>query len=363
MEIFKKISDLLTPPPVPKAPKAPLIPPTDPGQDLAASIRPHLRSLCSADSLNDPVVKECLAELKQVAMRRGLYLTAFEVKNQLDMLTRTNEEKQVYQKSRGYVLAADFFLGHVRQEIEGVKTRSRNVGPNVFRGYCDEMVGCLLQGENARRAVEIPVLVIEELLATAVDASDRGELFLELAGRAVASAAELIKDSLAQQLGRSTSKFSSDSGITDTSQRRQRGGAGLDESAARYLTDLQAKTTAIHAAFRQCQAQNPDATGPAFLLNLQRATESLGCAPFSAILQERLGAQLEQTRADDAMKYLEQAGERYESQGDRERGLSLVKLAGLRYRKAHELYQRANAQQHAASAQAKLSELTAPKLP
>lgn len=359
MEIFKRISDLLTPPPVTKAPKPPLIPPIDPGQDLAASIRPHVRKLCSAETLGDPNAKECLAELKQIAVKRGLYLTAFEVKNQLDMLPRANEDGEIYHKSRGYVLAADFFLGHVRQEIEGVKNQSRAVGPNVFRGYCDEMVGCLLQGENARRAVEIPVLVIEELLAAAVDYSGRGDVFLELAGRAVASAVELIRDSLTQQLGRPASKFSSDSGNTDTAQRRQRSGAGLDESAARYLADLQNRITGIHAAFTKCQSLNTSSNRANFLLALFKASESVGCAPLAAVIGERIGLLLEPAKSDEAMKHLESAGERYESQGDFERGLLLTKLAGLRYRKAFELYQRANAQQHAASAQSKLAELTA----
>jgi hypothetical protein len=99
------------------------------------------------------------------------------------------------------------------------------------------------------------------------------------------------------------------------------------------------------------------------LLTLLKACEPVNCAPYSAVLCERIGMQLEQTKSDEAMRYLESAGERYESQGDLESRLLLVKLAGLRYRKSFELYQRANAQQHAASAQAKLAELTAPVAP
>ncbi|MBI5094640.1 MAG: hypothetical protein HZB26_19670 [Candidatus Hydrogenedentes bacterium] len=360
MELFKRITDLLTPPPAPKAAKPRAVPLVDPGPDLATCIRPHLRQLASAESLSDPEARESLAELKQLAIKKGLYVTAFEVKNQLDLLPRMNDKGAPYQRSRGYVLAADFFLGHVRQQIEGMKNQTRAVGPNVFRGYCNEMVGCLLHGENPRRAVEIPVLVIEELLSSAVDYSDRGNVFVELAGQAIASSLELARDNLNLQLGRAGSRFSSNPFGSDPGSRGD--SSRLDESSVRYLADLQRKLGEVRDAIEKCLPLSPGTNRMGFLQTVLRASEPAGLVPFTAVLCERIGLLLEGAKSDEAMQYFDSAGERFEAQGDDERDLRLTKLAAARYRKAVELYQRANASQHAANAQAKLAELTAPKL-
>lgn len=362
MELFKRITDLLTPPPAPKATKPRAVPLVDPGPDLATCIRPHLRQLASAETLSDPEARESLAELKQLAIKKGLYVTAFEVKNQLDLLPRVNDKGAPYQRSRGYVLAADFFLGHVRQEIEGMKNQTRAVGPNVFRGYCNEMVGCLLHGENPRRAVEIPVLVIEELLSSAVDYSDRGSVFVELAGQAAASALELARDNLNLQLGRTGSRFSSSPFGSDSGARREGDSSRLEESSVRYLADLQSKLSEVRGAIEKVLPLSAGTNRMGFLQTLLRASEPAGFVPFTATLCERVGLLLEGAKSDESMQYLDSAGERFEAQGDNERDLRLTKLAAARYRKAVELYQRANASQHAENAQAKLAELTAPKL-
>lgn len=190
MTIFRKLTRLLTPSPFRKTTDSaePLWTPDEP--QLSSVLKPLLKQLVTATSLEEPVAQEALSTIKQIAVRKGLYVTAFEMKARLDTMPMIDEAGTFLHKQRGYLLAADFILGHIHRELEAMPVKALPIGPNIFKGYCSEMVASLLQSDNVKRGIEIPVLLIDELFSKTLDDAERSQAYLLLAGQALASALE-----------------------------------------------------------------------------------------------------------------------------------------------------------------------------
>jgi hypothetical protein len=353
--VFKKLAQFMTPAPAKRGPEPEYVAPAAPAPDLSAQLKPLLKALASAPRLEDTAAQEAIAELKHLGLKSGLYVTAFEIRMVMDLMPRVDHDGVAHHKERGYVLAGDFFYAHIARELQALKTKKQPIGPNIFKGYCDEMVECLIRSGYARRAIEIPVLLVDDLLASAVDFADRSELLFELAQQAVLSMHTIVMHYADLHKSEAPSR-AVPGGPTPV----PRGfAASFSEPTLAYASELQQKLAAI----RSKAAQMPGLTGstPSNFRNpLERDQALLTIAntalylPFCGTVKERIAGLLAQSEPAKVPTFLRSAGDSYEKQGDVEFEIHFTKLPSKRYQKAEELYTKAGDADRAARAHAKL---------
>ncbi len=346
--MFRKIAGFITPPPAtpesaPRPAPRPFVPPRNSEFDLVAALKPPLFKLLSAPAVDHPDAQESLVRIKEIARQRGLYVTAFELRTQLDTMPKADATGKLYEKARGYVLSGDFFLAHMRRELEGFRQGSISIGPNVFRGYSDEVVECLARGINVRRAVEMPVTVLDDLLALAADAFERAPLCLELATQIVESMVFHITRHFEHGGPPGSTRIPGSTPPPSPF-------THFDAPVVRYLQGVEASLQRIR---KECiellnrfqergGAAAVRAAGDAGRVEVAQTVlavaEGAQYAPFAGWMKQRV-ASLRAPSEPEAARALYAAGARdYESQGDRELVLVFNKLAPLRYRMSAELY-------------------------
>ena len=367
--MFKRLTRLLTPAPFRRTPKPFHVPPSEKEPDhLASVLRPLVERLVTAPTLEDPGAQQSLSEIKQLASGRGPYVTAYEIKNRLDTMPKLDAEGRPYQKPWGYVLAADFFLGHIRKEIAGIGTSPHAVGPHVFKGYCGEMIGCLLDGENVRRGVEVPVLVIDELFAHAIDSFEQSAVYLELAVQAAEATLEQTTQRRAHQTTPPPTKKDHTAEAAPTpppSAPLSR----IDNAVVKYIESINARVGQIHEGLHEyvvsLQSRGKSVQAPSdnvaeqveHLHGILRIASAAGYLAFCAMVQERIGLALQGVQSGKGIESFRDAGENYEAQGDQERELLLTKLSASRYEKARDQFVRVDDQQRLARVQAKMADI------
>ncbi len=372
MDLLRKLTQLITPPPFRKTPKPRYTPWKEEGPSLAAILKPLLKRLTTLPSVEEPAAQECLSEIKQVALKKGLYLTAFEIKNRLDMMPWVDTEGTRHNKQRGYVLAADFILGHVRREINAIRTESALTGPRVFAGYCNEMVACLLNGDNVRRAIEIPVLVVDELLFNAIDHFKKIDVYLDLAAQALGSTTALAKQRFEREMAEAGGKSRRKARNGVSAPQTERALPTIDQPVIDYLEQLQRKLQQAQHRFSQyhprtqTRQEGPGAISTDFPAQVEhfqamlRIADMAGYAAFSGAVREQLGLLLQRGQPGKGIEFFRSAGEAYEAQGDQESQLYFTKLSAKRYEKACEQFLRANDRDRAAKAQSKIANTASP---
>ncbi|HIJ74345.1 MAG TPA: hypothetical protein HPP83_09615 [Candidatus Hydrogenedentes bacterium] len=371
MDILRRFTDLITPPPFRRTPKPDYLPVLE-GPTLASTLKPLLKELLTAPSMHDPSGQDCVSAIKELAQKKGFYLTAFEIRNRLDATPKMDDEGTPLHRDRGYVLAADLFLQHMHREIDAITTDPHPVGPKVFRGYCNEMIVCLLNGSNMQRVVEIPVLIVDKLLASAVEHFDKAGRCVQLAEQVVESALELVRYEF--QLERIEGKRSSQIKAKDETSgtELEHPSSANDEGAVRYLEDLQSQVKRLINGVQQYETERtPSQKGqpivPADLPDqaqhlhaLLRIANSAQYLAFCAFVKERIGILLGSVQQKKAIEFLRSAAQDYEAQGDIERRLLLAKLWRARYARAHQHFLRAEDETGATRVQEKAGECAAP---
>lgn len=275
------------------------------------------------------------------------------------MMPRCDAEGRRYHKERGYVLAGDFIWSHIQSQIAAIENTAEPVGPNIFRGYCSEMIDCLLQGENVRRGIEIPVLVVDGLLSKAVEHLEKSGEYWGLAVQASKATLELAQQRLEKQ--RTKRKSEAQPEGDSPTPRPETPFSMIDERALAYVERLEQQ---LEHMGREFSRFDKESSGPVpkleRLQRVLRIADDAEYLPFSALVKEKMGLLLEPSQPEDAARFFVSAGERYESQGDEERGLSFTKLSATRYKKAREQFLRAGDQERAAQVQTKHEGTTPP---
>jgi tetratricopeptide (TPR) repeat protein len=346
--MFRRLTELITPPIRRAHPEPKPLP--EPEPDLGTKLKPLLKQLVSLPRLEGPVAQECLNALKQLATQRGLYLTAFEIRTKLDLMPRVDEEGAPVHRQRGYVLAGDFFYSHLRKEIEAAKAQTGAVGPNVFRSYCDELVECLLRSGNVRRAIEVPMTLLDELVAGVLDSPGKAEYLLELAAQVAVS----TRTSCEQRLQRQNDPASR-SGISSADLSSPF--VSLDEACIDYIEDVSRQLGDLKArlvSYREQRAANPAPLSPdEWTQALLDRAAPLRYLAIPGAFKARAGFALLAGQPEKAAALLSEAAGLYEEQGDVEIDLFFTKLSGSRYARAGELYTKAGDAEGASRAQAK----------
>jgi len=357
MALFKRLTQLLTPPVFRRTPPDDQFEAYAEGPSLHSLLKPHLRRLVSAIGVDDPGTRESVAEIKRIARAKGLYVAAFEMKTQLVTTPILDDQGARNHKARGYILAADFILGHIQRELAAAKAGTQRIGPNIFGGYCNEMIDCLLEGENVRRAIEIPVTVLDDLLVTALDEIEEGGgIYMVLAEQVLASTFQLAQQRSLQQIEKAseTPRPRARAEIVATAPSGPL--STIDEEAVSYVAGLQQRVEKIVAGFTAFAGRTPgieDAlqTIDARVEPLYKAlavADSAGYLAFAAAVREHLASLLEVARPEKARELYHGAAERYETQGEQESRLHFTKLSAIRYQKAHSCFVKSGDTQSAA---------------
>lgn len=330
--------------------------PEEPDVDAkaASQLVPELQKLIEAGDMNSPDAMLSIAELKRIGGVMGLYVAAAKMRIYLDA-KRT--DGQVIHKDRGYVLAADFIFQHVTRELNGIDTEGREIGPNIFRSYCNELVACLVSGKNVRRAVEVPMILIDNLLDRALSAAEHRDTYLSLILQALDSAyAQVLTKYEADQRERarrrqerkteSGSKSGSSTAIEDPAHT-------FDGDTVEYTKEMGERISGFVKSFGVCTAVPvphvgavpPDAAIAqrclTFLHQVAPLAEKAGYYGLIATVSQRIAGALSVTQPDRQAEFWARAAMANELQADREAKLLLFKLSKRRYKLAQEFYMKA----------------------
>ena len=363
MEIFKRITDLMTPIPHTEHPAEDFQQENRPVAQAelpAATLAQLVKTLVTAPALEHPTAVKAVADLKAIATQSGLYVVASKMRYQLDAMPRADGNGVVNWKDRAYVLAADFIYQHITREIRAIEADERPNAPNIFRGYCNELVACLLYGQNVRRAIEMPVMIVEDLMHMALDSGRNRDGLIELAD-------VLLQSTVPQSLA----KFESDQ--RERIRRRQEAKRGdipsapptdpatvLNADCVAYAQRLHTAIDALRKALVALpavpaaapQAEVSDRAKYAqYIQQLAGLADRTGYTAWSATLRVRLGALIESSDQPRTVALYRHAATQLETLGNTERALLFAKLSARRYRLAAEIYARIGEPQKAASLQ------------
>ncbi|MCC6155595.1 MAG: hypothetical protein IT367_17630 [Candidatus Hydrogenedentes bacterium] len=326
--------------------------PSEPDSELAARLLPELQKLILAEDMNSPDAALSIAELKRIGGVIGLYVAAAKMRFFLDA---KRAEGQVIHKDRGYVLAADFIFQHVTRELNGIEIEGRDIGPNVFRSYCNELVACLVSGKNVRRAVEVPMMLIDMLLERALNATEYRVTYLSLISQAVESGYSQV-----------LAKFEADQ--RERARRRQERKAEghkssitsvedpahvFDGATVEYLKEMGDRIGEFVKAFGNSTAVPIPYVGTvppspeiaqrtlAFLQQVAPIAEKAGYYGLIALISQRVAAALSVAQPERQAEFWARAAMANELQADREATHMLFKLCKRRYKAAQDCYLKA----------------------
>ncbi len=359
MELFKRITDLMTPPPSKAtesfrvAPPRAMNPLSEDQGLTTAPLGELVKKLVAIQNVDDPAVLEVLEDIKKIAVQGGLYVTASKIRIQLDSMPRIDPAKATINwKDRGYVFAADLIYQHVLRELRAIDAEKRVIGPNVFAGYFNELVACLLQGKNVRRAIELPVIVIESLMESAVYSAENRAGYLDMVELGIQcvltqAMAKYELDSREQAKRRTEMRKTDTPTPTEMSPL-----ASLSTATIAYMKELQEQFVRFRQGIANYQrtpvARNTLAQQPIDVAAAQQQLEYLAgilklvdpavYLSLTASTTESIAQLYRPLNPAAHHDFTVRAAELYEQLGDKERTLLFQKLCDRRYTKAGDLF-------------------------
>lgn len=327
--------------------------------------KPHLRTLLKIESLDDPRSLKAQDEIHTIAQEAGLYLTASLLHRTVATVAPVSHDGSPNYKSRGFELVGEYYFSHVMNEIDAIESAEHPMGPVVFREYCSEMFECLLSGDNVRKGVGFPIMIMERLLDRGFEASHRRDTYFALAVEALSSTAEL-----------SQIRFEKDQSSMQRTLRKSRKGntpppvpkpasAVVDQALMTYLLELKKRLDFLTEGLKKSRLSPSPAGSPnadlnnhlKYLASVLKVCESSGYRPFAATIKEKIGTYLYQADPAKGASYLQAAGVDFEAHAGVEEKLHFIRMCAMRYKRALGLYGRAQDKGRAEIVQTKLSAL------
>ncbi|MCL4215762.1 MAG: hypothetical protein KJ052_01960 [Candidatus Hydrogenedentes bacterium] len=336
MSRLKQFTEILTPLPFRRERSLPSPVLAVERHDVGPTIKPLLKEIVTASSVVNPEAERALSRLKRFVRLHDAYVVGMALKIQLQSMPRVDDAGKVYHKCRAYVLVADLFLVHIQLELKNMSTAGECLGTNTFRGYCNEVVECLIGSKDLSRAVEVPVMLADELLLESVQRPKNGLALVCLAQEAMRCARRLLweHNEHVQRLNRKrhtvASKRTVAFSLPDAMQYMERIENVLVDVHAKELCHVSGTTVGEQNSERRLEhIEELNALLPAIDLR--------GYRPWAAIIKEALATE---APLQSQQRLWESAAKDYEVQGDFEKKLHLFRLCRRRYEKAGELYKR-----------------------
>ena len=307
-------------------------------------LQPLIRTLLEEPSLESVEAQKVITQLRSLSTKAGAFLTASEIQRCLNGFNFSTLDGQEQDGSRAYELAAKLHWEHLQRQIEAIEAESRPMGPTVFATFLEEMVECLIRGDDARRAVAIPVVLADALLEKTLDLSLHTLDYVVLAERAIGVSLDCCADWIAKH-----KPVSEDDEEAETEEREAESGT-LTQDLIAYLRELEGAFKRVGEELNELLAPiessalvaDCDAATRAERLRdyhqvLERIGDQAGYAPFQAMVLDRMSRSSQDEDSERARTLMLKSAELFDMQAEIEERLGLDFLQHRREKRSKSL--------------------------
>lgn len=315
-------------------------------------LQPLILTLLKEPSLETAEAQKVIAELRAVTTRAGHFLTASEIQRCLNGFSFTDDEGERLNGARAYEFAAKLHWEHLHRQIEAIEAESRRMGPTVFATFLEEMVVCLIRGDDVRRAVEIPVVLAEEILERILEPSPHILDYAALAERAIGVSLDCCGDWIAKNAPKKEEPEDEEEDQTEPEELEE-----LEPEVGPLTREVMAYLRETEAAFKlvgvelnellapiescallsECDEETKAARLSDYHNVLQRIGSQAGHAPFHAMVLEGMSLVAQPHDPDEAEALALEAAVLHETQAQEEERLELPLLQHRRENHAKSL--------------------------
>lgn len=146
-------------------------------------LKPVLSRLVRFETLDSPEAGEAIAELREMARRGGLFLTASEIQRCLKQYPMVDDSGIDLDCTHAYEFAAKLHWDHIHDQLGEMQDSKRKLGPTVYMTFLEELIECLIRSKDGVESFQIPVVLAEELLLKVLDPTVHTLRFLALGRR------------------------------------------------------------------------------------------------------------------------------------------------------------------------------------
>jgi hypothetical protein len=341
MSLFKRLGEVLTPPPAKRPRQATPSSESAPGMDdqVNEQIRKQVRALIMAENQSDPEAVAASNEIRRIADRQDPYIIAARIQMQMEALSTRLSGLDSSRYDRIYALAGDLIQRHVFKEIAAIETGRSTLGPNIFATYCSDLMGNLMEGKGIGPATEVMVQIADRLLYDAIDTLDKRSIYLNIAEVAMRIACEQLDHRAETRQGQPLWPDPALAGPTVGAATAHV--CGMHKQVARIrdaCANLEVQPALSKDELKATSSHERSAKHVRYLQTLLTAVRPAGYLPVKARIEIRAGMLLAPVAPDQARKALLSAAQNFEAQGDKEEALFLRALSQDRFKRAASLY-------------------------
>lgn len=312
-------------------------------------LRPLIRTLLMETSLESPGAQEVIGKLRRISSKVGMFLTASEMQRCLRGFSFVDNDGMELKGARAYELAAKFHWEHIHRQIEAIEMDSRPMGPTVFATFLEEMVECLIRGDDARRAIEIPIILADSLLELILVPSLHTLEYMALAERAIGVSLECCSDWIAKN--RTPQEVAEKEDAEEETREEPEMSCGpLTSQVMDYLSEVETAIKQIGIELQEllspiesselvveCDRETKIVRQNDYLQVLQRIEEQADYAPFRAMILESMSHNARGVDEEKAEAFAHEAADLCDEHAEREEGLELSMLSNKRVNKGNRL--------------------------
>ncbi len=307
-------------------------------------LQPLIRTLLEEPSLESPEAQKVITELRNLSTKAGTFLTASEIQRCLLGFKFTTEDGEKLNGARAYELAAKLHWEHLHRQIEEIETESRPMGPTVFATFLEEMVECLIRGDDARRAVEIPVVLADGILEKTLEPSIHTLDYIALAERAIGVSLDCCVDWIEKHRPEPEEDAQAESQERDAEEGPLTSGLmtflrELETSLKRVGQELNELLAPIEssALLAECDPATKSARVHDYHRVLERVGEQAGYAPFRGMVLARMSQAFQDVDLEKSKAFALEAADLFEAQAEKEGQLKLTFLQHRREKRVNML--------------------------
>ena len=312
-------------------------------------LQPLIRRLLEEPSLETAEAHKVITELRAVTTRAGHFLTASEIQRCLSGFNFEDGDGGQLDGARAYEFAAKLHWEHLHRQIEAIESESRRMGPTVFATFLEEMVACLIRGDDAHRAVEIPVVLAEELLQRILEPSRHILDYMALAERAIGVSLDCFGGWIAKNAPKTGAAADEEDDQAEPEELEAESGPLAREVMA-YLREIEAAFQRVglelnellapiesSALVSECDEKTKAARLRDYHNVLRRIGSQAGHAPIHAMVLEGMSLVAQADKPEEAKALALEAADLYDAQAEKEERLELPLLQDRREKHAKSL--------------------------
>lgn len=307
-------------------------------------LKPVLSRLVRFESLESADAGQAIEQLRVMAQRGGLFLTASEIQRCLKQYPMIDDAGGRMDCTRAYEFAAKLHWDHIHDQLGEMQDSKRKLGPTVYMTFLEELIECLIRSKDGAESFQIPVVLAEELLLKVLDPTVHSLRFLALGRRTLEGVldycdARSIADGIEAEFGAGNGGGASEFYPT----------IAVDPAVVEYL---RAEFGMVRGFVEDVEAlfdsnENTSGVSPDdverkrthildYLEALLSVMQRHDCPPIRAACMQRLGEMRRKLNEEPDQPILLEAAALFDAQAEKETGLGLDMLASRRHKDAEE---------------------------